>query len=301
MLKCWETLPGYNNFVRDRCRSLQVEGWGSYVLKEKLKLIKLALKEWHQTHLQNLPARILNPKEKIATLDLKGELVTLCDDEIEELHGYSDELYSLARINSSISWQQSRIQWLREGDANSKFFHDMMSSRRRRNFIPLFFVNGVQIEGVQNVRNAVFSHFTSHFEKCHEQRPTMEGLIFRLFSGREGAVITKPFSIEEVRAVVWECDNFKCPGHDGINFGFIKDFWDILKDDVMRFLSEFHRNGRLAKGINSPFIALIPKIDSPQRLNDFRPISLVGSMYKILAKVLACRLRSVIGSVVSDT
>jgi len=69
----------------------------------------------------------------------------------------------------------------------------------------------------------------------------------------------------------------------------------------MRFLTEFHRNGRLAKGINSTFIALIPKVDSPQRLNDFRPISLVGSMYKILVKVLACRLRSLIGSVVSDT
>jgi hypothetical protein len=68
----------------------------------------------------------------------------------------------------------------------------------------------------------------------------------------------------------------------------------------MRFISEFHRNGKLAKGLNSTFIALIPKVDSPQRLNDFRPISLVGSLYKILAKVLANRLRLVIGSVISE-
>ena len=54
------------------------------------------------------------------------------------------------------------------------------------------------------------------------------------------------------------------------------------------------------KGINSTFIALIPKIDSPQRLNDFRPISLVGCMYKVWAKVLANKLRIVIGSVVSN-
>ena len=100
---------------------------------------------------------------------------------------------------------------------------------------------------------------------------------------------------------MWDCENFKCPGPDGVNLGFIKDFWDILKDDLMRFLSEFHRNGRLAKGINNTFIALIPKVDSPQSLNNFRPISLVGSMYKILAKVLANRLRSVIGSVVSES
>ncbi|CAJ2646720.1 unnamed protein product [Trifolium pratense] len=68
----------------------------------------------------------------------------------------------------------------------------------------------------------------------------------------------------------------------------------------MRFLLDFHRNGRLTKGINSTFIALIPKTDSPQRLNDFRPISLVGSLYKILAKVLANRLRQVMGSVISE-
>jgi len=128
-----------------------------------LKLLKLALKEWHQTHVQNLPARISNLKDQIANLDLKGEMVDLCDEEIEELHDFSEELFSLSRLHSSISWQQSRIQWLQEGDANSKFFHGIMSSRRRRNSIPFFFVNGVQIDGVQNVRNAVFSHFSLHF------------------------------------------------------------------------------------------------------------------------------------------
>jgi hypothetical protein len=73
-----------------------------------------------------------------------------------------------------------------------------------------------------------------------------------------------------------------------------------LKGDVMRFVSEFHRNGKLTKGLNSTFIALIPKVDSPQRLNDFRPISLVGSLYKILAKLLPNRLRTIIGSVISE-
>jgi len=270
-------------------------------LKEKLKLLKLALKEWHQNHIQNLPARILNLKEKIANHDLKGEMVALGDDEIEELHDFPEEMFSLSRLNSSISWQQSRIQWLQEGDANSKFFHSILSSRHRRNSIPFFFVKGVQIDGIQNVRNAVFSHFLLHFQKRHEQCPTMEGLNFQKLSAREGAVLTRPFSVEEVKAAVWECENYKCPGPDGVSFGFIKDFWDMLKEDVMRFLKEFHRNGKLTKGINNTFIALIHKVDNPQRLNDFRPISLVGSMYKILAKVLACRLCTVIGSVISDT
>jgi hypothetical protein len=55
----------------------------------------------------------------------------------------------------------------------------------------------------------------------------------------------------------------------------------------MQFIVEFHHNGKLLKGVHSTFIALIPKVTSPQRLNDFRLISLVGCMYKVLAKVLA--------------
>jgi len=300
MLKCWADFPGYDAFVRETWSSLQVSGWGGYVLKEKLKLMKLALKDWHQRHSQNLPARILTLKDKIASLDLKGESTALSDGEIQELHGLSENLFSLSRINSSICWQQSRVQWFKEGDANSKKFHQVMSSRRSRNAIPCFLVNGALVEGVVNVRNAVFNHFRTHFQPVQSTRPSMEGINFRTLSFNDGACLVKPFTLEEVKAAVWDYDSFKCPRPDGITLGFVKDFWDILQVDVMRFLMEFHRNGRLAKGINSTFITLIPKVDNPHRLNDFRPISLVGSIYKILAKVLANRLRSVIGLVVSD-
>jgi len=193
------------------------------------------------------------------------------------------------------------MQWLREGDANSKFLHGIMSCRRRRNAIPFFLVDGMLVEGVENVRAAVLTHFSSHFKSRSASRPSMDGLQFHLLSCREGAALIKPFWTDEVKDVVWDCDNFKCLGPEGITFGFIEEFWDMLKEDVMRFLVEFHRNGKLTKGINSTFIARIPKVDNPQSLNDFRPISLVGSLYKILAKVLANRLRLIIGSVISDT
>jgi len=301
MLKCWADIPGYDSFVRDKWRSFQISGWGSFVLKEKLKSLKSALKEWHHHHSRNLPARILPLKDKIASLDLKGESSVLSDDEIRELHGLSEDLFSLSRVNSSICWQQSRVQWLREGDANSKYFHRIMTSKRSRNAIPFFLVNGVLIEGVQNVRSAVFTHYQTQFQATQHSRPSMEALEFRTLSISDGVGLVSPFTVEEVKTAVWDVESFKCPGPDGISFGFIKDFWDILKDDVMRFLVEFHRNGRLAKGINSTFIALIPKVANPHRLNDFRPISLVGSTYKILAKVLANRLRSVIGEVISES
>ncbi|GAU40818.1 hypothetical protein TSUD_398020 [Trifolium subterraneum] len=173
-----------------------------------------------------------------------------------------------------ISWQQSRSKWLKEGDANSKYFHSVLAGRRRGNAITVIQAYGVTVEGVSPIRQAVFTHFTSHFKTIRMERPRVDNLQFK---------------------------SYKSPGPDGINFGFIKDFWAVLRGDIMRFISEFHRNGKLTKCINSTFIALIPKIDNPQRLNDFRPISLVGSLYKILAKVLANRLRLVIGSVISET
>jgi len=129
----------------------------------------------------------------------------------------------------------------------------------------------------------------------------MDGIRFRSLSHRQGAGLIMSFSLDEVKAAVWDCDNYKCPGPESISFGFIKQFWDMLKEDVMRFLTEFHRNGKFTKGINSTFIALTPKVDNPQQLNDFRPISLVGSLYKILAKVLTNRLRLMIGSMISES
>ena len=92
----------------------------------------------------------------------------------------------------------------------------------------------------------------------------MGNMEFKALSGREGTGLINIFTVEEVKAAVWDCDSYKCPGPDGVSFGFIKYFWDILKDDLMRFLMEFHRNGKLSKGINSTFISLIPKVDSPQ-------------------------------------
>ena len=107
-------------------------------------------------------------------------------------------------------------------DANSKFFHEIMSTRKRRNAIPFFLVNWVLVEGVDHVRGVVFSHFSNHFQGARVDRPTMEALNFRLLSHREGVGLIKPFFVEEVKAAVWDCDSFKCPGPDGISFGFIK-------------------------------------------------------------------------------
>jgi len=176
----------------------------------------------------------------------------------------------------------------------------MMSNRQRQNSLHVVHVDGVLVEEVQYIRTTILNHFASHYRAPDVVRPGVEGLNFRKLTYAQAGILVRLFSLEEVKQAVWDCDNFKSPGPDGINVGFIKDFRHELKDDFMRFLMEFHRNGKLTKGVNSTFIDLIPKVDSPQRLADFRPISLVGCMYKVLSKVLVNRLRSVLGYVVLD-
>lgn len=164
MIKCWADFPGYDDFVREKWGSLSITGRAGFVLQQKLKSLKLSLKGWHQTHTKNMDSKILGVKNRIAQLDEKGEHNVLLDVEITELHDLSISLHSLSRVQNSITWQQSRLHWLHEGDANTKFFHGLMSQRRRYNSINLVSVDGVGIEGVQNIRAAVFNHFSSHFQ-----------------------------------------------------------------------------------------------------------------------------------------
>ena len=72
-----------------------------------------------------------------------------------------------------------------------------------------------------------------------------------------------------------------------------------MKEDILAFMEEFHERGRPSKGIGASFIALTPKKGGEIGMRDFGPISLIGSIYKILAKVLARRLQKVLPSIIS--
>lgn len=80
----------------------------------------------------------------------------------------------------------------------------------------------------------------------------------------------------------------------------MKEFWEDVKTDFMRVMTKFHANGRIVKGVNCSFIVLILK-KNPGYMLDFRPISLIVCIYKVLAKVLANILEKVPGTVISET
>jgi hypothetical protein len=300
MLKCWKDIEGYHQFVKEQWRDIKVEGWGMFVLKEKLKRIKEKLKGWHKSHTQNLVGRIKEAKEELNRLEIKGESVGLLEEEILTKREKAAQIYKLSNLNCSIQWQKSRIRWLKEGDANTSYFHGCINKRRRENEILSLEWNGRQLKGVEEIKNAIVDHFQNHFSE-RGSRPLPINVNFKRINSTDKDEMVQEFSEEEVRQAVLDCESSKSPGPDGVNFGFVKEFWDDIKADFMRVMNEFHSHGRIVKGANSTFIVLIPKKKNPAKISEYRPISLIGCIYKVIAKVLANRLKKVIGEVISET
>jgi len=171
--------------------SLQVEGWGVYVLKEKLKLIKDRLKVWHQNHTQNLDVHIKQVKKRNSSLDIKGEVHHLDVVRLEELHSLSSNLMSLSKLYLSILWQNSRLTCLRERGANSKKFHGITVTLMNSNVNILINANGDQIQGVACVRNVVFHNFQNHFQLGCSNRSRIGNLSFKMISKAEGLDLIK--------------------------------------------------------------------------------------------------------------
>nr|GEX62448.1 cysteine-rich receptor-like protein kinase [Tanacetum cinerariifolium] len=122
--------------------------------------------------------------------------------------------------------------------------------------------------------------------------------MFRRLSSDDAFFLELAFSLEKVKATVWDCAGSKASGPDGFNFNFIKTFWEIIKVDFWNCIRHFESTGELANGCNLSFIVLIPKKLDPIGFSDYRPISLIGCVYKVISKLLASRLASVIGSII---
>lgn len=77
-------------------------------------------------------------------------------------------------------------------------------------------------------------------------------------------MLSRMFVEFEIKEAMWECESLKCSRLDDINFKFIIKFWHLMKDDVRRFIDDFHQNGSLLRGCNAFFVTFIPKVEDPQ-------------------------------------
>lgn len=161
-------------------------------------------------------------------------------------------------------------------------------------------VDMVSVGEPRMVRQVVLRHFKDLYSETWRGRPKLDGPFVTIGKGGASVELVAEFSEEEVLAAIKEYNGNKAPGPDGFNLACIQKNWKVMKVEVMQFMQEFYVNGKLAKGLNSSFIAVVPKKENAMELVDFRPISLVNSIYKILAKVLSRRLKKVIPAVINE-
>lgn len=98
-----------------------------------------------------------------------------------------------------------------------------------------------------------------------------------------------------------DADGNKAPSPDRFPLKFAQTFWKVFKGDVMVLFEKFFMDANFDHRFSESFITLIPKVKSPSSLTEFRPISLLGWIHKLVAKVLTSRLRSVIDDLISHT
>jgi hypothetical protein len=115
------------------------------------------------------------------------------------------------------------------------------------------------------------------------------------------SALLQNFIEKEVHEALFQMHQTKAPGSDGMNALFFQKFWHIIGHDISNAVLDFLHSGQMLKSINFTHISLIPKITNPDRMSQFRPISLCNVLYKIISKVLAIRLKQVLTHVIFDT
>ncbi|KAI5412396.1 hypothetical protein KIW84_057170 [Lathyrus oleraceus] len=193
--------------------------------------------------------------------------------------------------------------WIMGGNCFSWFSGDGKTMSRGElggNILQWLKLKNGMVDSVEDIKEAIISFFKNKFAEPESSRPLLEGCSFKTLFVTEAEYFEAPFSEDEIKSAVWSCDGAKSSGPDGFTFVFVKKCWFILKEDIISFVKDFHRHAYLPKVVTSSFLALIPKVAHPINLGEYRPICLVGSLYKILAKLLAARLKRLIGGLISQ-
>lgn len=110
---------------------------------------------------------------------------------------------------------------------------------------------------------------------------------------------SKGISEEEIKKVIWSFNNNKSPRPDDFSMAFFKDCWEIVKEDILKIVEDFHSSGFLELGSNATYIYLIPKKEGAISITNLWSVSLISSPYKIISKFLADRMKMVLDLVIS--
>ena len=97
-------------------------------------------------------------------------------------------------------------------------------------------------------------YIENRFQEEDWVRPKLDGVRFKAIGQQQKSRMSEPFNETEIKVVVWECGSDETPGPDGVNFEFVKEFWEFIKSDVLRFMDELFVHEKFPKGCNASFL-----------------------------------------------
>lgn len=291
--------------IVQNCWNRQVHGTLQFQLCTKLRMVKNALKTLNNDVIGDVTIKV---KEAKVILDDCQRLLDVHPDD-SSLRSQEREFaknYSLAlQMEEDFLKQKSRVQWLKGGDRNSSYFFKAINGRRNRNkIISITGEDGSLIENEEGIKEAAIHYFKDIMGGTHSSIASdfnIPSLFNNHISQDQATAMTRDVTHDEIRDVCFSLHSNKAPGPDGFNAHFFKKTWDIIGRDVIGAVLEFFHTGHLLKEINATILALVPKVQNPTLMKDFRPIACCNTLYKIIAKIIANRIKVVLPDIIGSS
>lgn len=221
--------------------------------------------------------------------------------DLERAHKRLWQEYEHVLMQEEILWfQKSRSKWISFGDRNSRFFHGVTVVRRRKNSFDLLQDdNGNWVSDPIELESMVTNYFKTLFAEQGNREPTCIMGAFPPLHEEDRVDINKVVTRSEIFNVINHMGAFKAPGMDGFQAVFFQSQWPIIGDSLCNMVFDIFREPSKVRDINETLITLIPKVEQVRNIKHFRPISLCNVSYKVITKLLANRLRLIMGKLVN--
>ncbi len=204
--------------------SYHFTGTPSFVPAYKLKALKYDLKKWNANEFGDIDVQMKQVTLDLQTLDLEAEHTPLTYEEQIHKDSFLSDLESLV-LFFEISWRQkSKALWLKEGDKNTKFLHQIANSHRKANTIGQLDIDGETTSDQDIIREHISQFYEWLYTESSFQCPVLDGLPFDTLSIEDAAWIERPFEEEEVFNVVRVLTGIKPP----VLMGILKVFSRIV-------------------------------------------------------------------------
>eukprot|EP00253_Pinus_taeda_P005798 PITA_05798 len=169
------------------------------------------------------------------------------------------------RKQEEILWKQkSQIQWLKEGDKNSKFFHKAMVNHHQHNKIfSLKDKEGNRVTQQDEIEQLLVKHFKGILSEPNVNRyediDKICHLIPKKVSRDQNLALLRVITKEEPKETINKMSKNKAPGPDGFTIEFYQATWSFIGNDLLDLLEEYRCSKCMHQGLNATFLALIPK------------------------------------------